>query len=194
MLKKPVCSKLLLTRGSILFLCWLLAGCGCFNFLNNNGMTADAAPKLPTKVAGSSDARKVQLMADLDKKGVKVITIGQTYMVSIPSSRIFADQSPRIPWDSYALLNEVVEFMQQYRKIAVNVTSYSSKYVSAKRERALTLARAKAVSNYLWDQGIDSRFIFSEGAGSDKPVVSYYKGGDMSPNSRIEITFRDAVA
>ena len=50
------------------------------------------------------------------------------------------------------------------------------------------------VGEYFWSQGIDSRFIFTQGLGSDKPVVSFTQGGDSSPNARIEITFRDAVA
>ncbi len=60
--------------------------------------------------------------------------------------------------------------------------------------RALTLARARAVGDYLWSQGVDSRFIFTHGLGSDKPIVAFTEKGDKSPNSRIEITFRDAVA
>lgn len=149
--------------------------------------------RLPKKVAGASDYTVMTMQKKFDKRGVKVITIGSDYLISIPSQALFADQSPRIRWESYALLNQVVVFLKQFRKIGVNVTSYSSHYVSSRREQALTLARARVVANYLWSQGIDSRFIFSEGAGSDKPVVSFYLGGDKSPNSRIEITFRDAI-
>lgn len=66
--------------------------------------------------------------------------------------------------------------------------------MSVKRERALTLARSRVVSEYLWSQGVDSRIIFTQGLGSDKPITSYTLGGDRSPNARVEITFRRAVA
>jgi intracellular multiplication protein IcmN len=62
------------------------------------------------------------------------------------------------------------------------------------RERALTLARSRVVGEYLWSQGIDSRLIFTAGLGSDKPITRFSPSGDVSPNARVEITFRDAVA
>lgn len=171
---------------------------GCAAIIQLPARRTISAPRrrnLPTtkKVAGTSDYAVITMQKNFNKRGVKVITIGSDYLISIPSGALFADQSPRIRWESYALLNQVVLFLKQFRKVGVNVTSYSSQYVSSRREQALTLARARVVANYLWSQGIDSRFIFTEGAGSDKPVVSFYQGGDKSPNSRIEITFRDAI-
>ena len=153
----------------------------------------DPALRLPFRVAHTSDKAMIRLQKKLANNGVKVVTIGEDYLVSIPSSALFPDQSPRLTWASYGLLNKVVCYLKEFRKVGVNVTAYSSKYVSAKREHALTLARARAVADYLWSQGIDSRFIFTEGLGSDKPIMAYTQGGDKSPNSRIEITFRDTI-
>ncbi|RMX05277.1 protein LphA [Legionella jordanis] len=150
-------------------------------------------PQLPRKVEGASDKAVIGLQKRLSKCGAKVITIGSDYLISIPSAALFADQSPRLTWQSYGVLNNVVLFLKQFRKVAITVTSYSSKYISPKREHALTLARSRAVGDYLWSQGIDSRFIFTVGLGSDKPIMAWADGGDKSPNSRIEITFRDAI-
>ena len=151
------------------------------------------AKKLPRKVAGTADAQVIALQSKLTRENVKVITIGEDYLISIPSAIIFPDQSPQPTWKSYYVLNQVVDFLKQFRKVAVNVTGYASPYQSTQREQSLSLARAKAISNYLWSQGIDSRFIFAEGAGREKPVISTQLGGDRSLNSRIEITFRDAI-
>lgn len=151
-------------------------------------------PKLPCKVLGACDATVMKKIKKFNKSGIKIITIGQDYLISIPASRLFEEQTPHLKWGSYRLLNEIASFLKQFRKVAINVTSYSSKYVSMHRELALTTARARVVGEYLWSQGIDSRFIFTQGLGSDKPVVSFTQGGDSSPNARIEITFRDAVA
>ena len=150
--------------------------------------------KLPTHVDGASDRAITALQGRLNKAGVSILTLGQEYMISIPSSLLFATQSPHLTWESYKLLNDVACYLQQFRKITVNVTAFSSKYVSVKREHALTLARAQAVSDYLWSQGVDGRFIFTQGAGSDKPVLATKDHSDLSPNSRIEITFRRAIA
>ena len=150
--------------------------------------------KLPRRVAGSSDVQVARMIKDFNRSNtVKIITVGSDYLIAVPSSALFADQSPRLVWQSYPVLNRIADFMKQFRKVAVTVTSYSSKYLSVQREHALTLARSRAVGDYLWSQGIDSRFIFTAGVGSDKPVSNYMQGGDRSPNSRIEITFRDAI-
>ena len=120
--------------------------------------------------------------------------MGQDYLVSIPSHLLFATQSPQLTWGSYQLLNDLVCFLREFRTINVNIRAYSSKYVSPKRELALTEARARAVAEYLWSQEIDTRFIFTQGVGSDKPMGAFKQYGDGSPVSRIEITFRRAVA
>lgn len=151
-------------------------------------------PKLPCKVDGACDATINKAMTRLNRRGIRVITMGQDYLISIPAAALFADQSPRLTWTSYGLLNEVASLLKQFRKIAINVTSYSSPYVSTEREHALTLARSRVVGEYLWTQGVDSRFIFTQGAGRDKSIMSLRQGGDHSANARVEITFRRAVA
>jgi len=150
--------------------------------------------KLPYKVAGANDKKIMDMQARFNLEGVKTLSIGQDYMISIPSSFLFPNESPRLTWSSYALLNAVACYLKEFHKVSITVTAYSNKCVSAKRDHALTLARAREVGNYLWSQGVDSRFIFTQGLGSDKPIGGCIKKGDGSLNSRIEITFRDAVA
>jgi intracellular multiplication protein IcmN len=169
----------------------LLALTGC---CHKEKLRIDDPPKLPFKVSGARDRVVILKQAKFNKKGVRVISMGQDYLISIPSTDLFANESPRILWSSYALLNAVACYLKEFRKVAINVTAFSSKCVSAKRDRALTLARARAVGDYLWSQGVDSRFIFTQGLGSDKPIGVFTQTGDKSPNSRVEITFRDAVA
>lgn len=151
-------------------------------------------PKWPCRVTGACDASIIKYMKKLRRKGVTVINIGEDFMISIPATFLFDPQTPHMKWRSYKLLNEVAIFLKQFRKITIYVDSYSSKYVSPQRERALTLARSRVVSEYLWSQGVDSRFIFTQGLGSDKPIMANTSGGDYSANARVEIKFRRAVA
>ena len=167
----------------------VLSGC------HNKVISVDPfARKLPYKVEVASDPTAFAMQRRLEKQHVQIISLGQDYLISIPSALIFPDQSPQLTWTSYQLLNDVACYLQQFRMIAVNITTYSSQYMSESRERALTLARSKTVANYLWSQGIDSRFVFTEGLGSDKPILGIAKQTDESPNSRVEITFRQVVA
>lgn len=174
---------------AIIVACILLIGCSA-----PRRLAIDDVPKLPTGVEGAPDFATTKLRETLSNQGVKIISMGQNYLISIPSSLLFADQSPKIEWGAYALLNNVACYLQQFRKISVHVNAYSTPYVSRQRDLALTRTRALAVSKYLWSRGIDSRFIFAQGLGSDKPIVALSKKGDISLNSRIEITFQNAVA
>ncbi len=153
----------------------------------------DDLSRLPTHVDGASDAAIMVLQNNLNKDGAQVVTMGQDYLISIPSNLLFATHSPQLTWNSYKLLNEVICYLQQFRKVTVSVYAYSFKHISTRREHALTLARARGVADYLWSQGIESRFIFTQGLGSDKPISAFIKHDDDSLNSRIEITFRRAI-
>ncbi len=60
---------------------------------------------------------------------------------------------------------------------------------SPRRELALTKARANAIADYFWEQGIDARFIFAQGLSRYKPIAHNLRSEDRPPNSRIEIVF-----
>lgn len=141
------------------------------------------------------DSEIIMLENKLTAQGIRVVSVGQDYRITIPGASLFGDQSPRLTWESYDKLNHIACYLRQFRKVGVNVTGYTAHYVSPEREQALSKARAEAVSNYLWSQGIEARMVFADGKGTDKPIVlkPYKKLGDKSPNSRIEITFRRTI-
>lgn len=173
-----------------LFLCLALLQ---LSACNDHYVPEEQSPQLPCKLRGACDVKVTKYLKKLDKRGVKVITMGQDYLISISASELFTDETAHLTWGSYRLLNDVAVLLKQFRKVAITISSFSSKYVSVQRERALTLARSRVVGEYLWSQGVDSRFIFTQGLGSTKPIIRFAPGGDMSANARIEITFRDAV-
>ncbi len=187
MRSKPVCMKLIPIMGLIVLL--MMTSCR-----REFGTLDKDEPKYPCKILGACDATIIRLMENLNKKGIKVVSIGQDYLISIPARYLFEPETPHLKWKSYALLNEIATLLKQFFKITINIASYSNKYSSPQREHALTIARSRVVSEYLWSQGVDSRFIFTQGLGSDKPIMRYTQGGDSSVNARVEITFRQAVA
>lgn len=176
--------------------CGVVLGFGCLIGCQPRGYVPmdDAAERLPFRVEGTSDRVMSQRQARLQKQGVQFISMGQQHLISVPARLLFPEQSPQLLWPAYGLLNEIACYLQEFRKISVYVTAFSEPCVSAQREHALTLARARSVGDYLWSQDIRSRFVFTQGAGSDKPIVAYNTPRDVSANARIEITFRDAVA
>lgn len=166
-----------------------LSGCN-----RNSSWINDDVPPLPSRINGAADKLVIDLQKKLSQNHIQVITIGQEFMVSAPAKILFYDESPRITWAAYDQLNDIAYFLRQFRKVEVHINAYSSKYQSVERERALTTARARAVARYLGSQGIDSRFIFTQGMGSDKPILATCGlGGDKSPNARVEIIFRETI-
>ncbi|MDF1684132.1 MAG: OmpA family protein [Legionellaceae bacterium] len=148
--------------------------------------------KLPHKVA-LGDPEIIKLEQRLTGQGVQITSIGQDSLLSIPAKSLFNDQSPRLTRESYKQLNEIACYLRQFRTVGLNVAAFTSRYVSSKREHALSVARAHTVANYLWSQGVDSRLLFTQGMGSDKPIVTSSRPSDKSPNARVEITFRRTI-
>jgi intracellular multiplication protein IcmN len=149
--------------------------------------------RLPQRLSGASDTKVIKMQADFKKQDILVVTMGQNYLISIPVKLIFPTQSPQLSWAAYGLLSDVTCFLKLFRKEAVYVTGYSNRCAMESRERALTMARARTVSDYLWSQGVDSRFMFVQGLGSDKPIIPNKPKPDSPPNARIEITFREIM-
>lgn len=172
--------------GVVIFVILYLTGC-------QTSVPVSMEKRLPPKVTGSSDAQIIKMQSDFKKQNVLVVTMGQNYLISIPAVAIFANDSPRIRWESYGVLTDVACFLKLFRKESVYVVGYTNRCQHEGRERALTLARARAVSDYLWSQGVDSRFMFVQGMGSDKPIVPDKTKADSPPNARIEITFRRMI-
>lgn len=174
---------------SMSLLCWGLLGCH-----TNVPHGIDDTLPLPTRVDAISDAQIVALRRKLDEKKIHVINMGDAYMISIPASAVFANESPKIRWNAYQTLDDVICYLEYYRKITVQVNAYASCYQSRTRTQALTVARARAVGNYLWTHDIEARIVFTDGLGNDKPIVAGSTCSDSSPNSRIEIIFKQVVA
>jgi intracellular multiplication protein IcmN len=149
--------------------------------------------QLPKHVSGTSDDKATKARITLNAKCINIQSVGEDYLISIPSANLFATQTPRIVPNAYPILDEVLTFMKHYRKVAIYVNSYVNPYVSSDRAQALTLARARNIADYFVSQGLDARIIFTNGFGSAHPISHEKSYTDDAPNSRIEITFRDAV-
>lgn len=168
----------------------ILTGCGLKKIVMP---TNESASVLPSGVFAASDSSIKEMQNRFKNNHVKIVTIGQNYLISIPSEVLFGNNSPQIKWGAYGLLNDIACYLREFHKIGIEVRAFSSQYRSNLREHSLTLARANYIANYLWSQGVDSRFLFTQGLGSDKPIINLKNSDDRSANSRIEISFRNAV-
>lgn len=125
----------------------------------------------------------------LSKDGVELITMGQDYLLIIPSRLLFYENSPRIQWNSYKILNDVTNFLRFYRPVSLQVNGYTNDAGIPMRNRALSFAQAKNVMRYLSRQGVDSRLIYAQGYGEAKPMYAQTN----VDNARIELAFRNVI-
>ncbi len=145
-----------------------------------------------------NDAHRAATIRALEKKlarfDVKILSVGQDYMMTIPSAQLFYANSPRITWPSYAVLDIAADYLKQYTKISVRVACFTDNLGSSKRNRALSEARARKVSDYLWSQHVGARMLYTKGYGAAKPLYPNRSKASVASNNRVEITFRNIVA
>ena len=117
----------------------------------------------------------------LKKGGAQIVSVGQEYKVVIPADILFYENSPRIRWEAYALLNDSVAYIQNFNKIDVEVAGYTESTGDPLRDRALSLNRARKVADYMWGQKMGENITYIQGY-----VIPCQPG-------RLEISFRSVM-
>lgn len=129
-------------------------------------------------------------ICNLQAKGIKIIQIGDTVRIVMPSDYVFEDGTSVINECYYAALNQVASYLCCKEKIIVKVTSYTDACGSQARNLALSRQQAQTVADYLWKAGIDTRALYAVGAGGCDPIACNNTRCGRAMNRRIEITLR----
>lgn len=107
----------------------------------------------------------------------------------LPQIYCFAHGSAAIDRQSEEALKVVVSWLHRnadgLKKI--QVIGHSDRTGSRAARRAISLARAKAVTDRLVSSGIPARFIVVKGMGDAKPAVATGDGVPEADNRRVEI-------
>lgn len=132
----------------------------------------------------------------LERYGVRVIQIGQTWTIVFPSDDVFDNETAEIRDDYKPLLDVAADFMQTYSKITVQVAAFTNhddnnmktKFGSVSDE--LTERQASSVANYLHSKNINARLLYSVGKGDRKPIAWDGSPDGRRFNRRVEVYFR----
>ncbi len=186
--------KLKLTTLSLLAVC-AFSSCTYqrhryYDYQNSVDVTPDIVQRKEV-----TDRKVATITKLLDLNGVNVVTVGQDYRVIIPVEKLFYYKSPRIMWASYDVLNMVVDYLKQFRKVSMRVNAFS-RDDDRKRAGALSYARARAIQDYLWSQDVDTRVIYTQAHSMETDPTNCC--GKMRPeasdvHSHIEISFRNTI-
>lgn len=201
----------------IVFLSLLLSGCSAFNFdypmpsPKTQGAIIGAASgaAIGTLASGSGAGtviggvvggalgsavgdnigRHQTIQDQLVSHRINLIEVGDEIKIVIPVDDYYFSNSPRLNPHYYCVLCNVARYMRGIPKASVKVSAYTDNTESEERSLALTRAQARAMANYLWQQGIDARMIYPAGYGSNFPVAHNQLPKGRAQNRRIEITF-----
>jgi len=134
----------------------------------------------------------------LSAKGVSIMRFGDQIRITIPSQRLFVNYSVKISCEGREILNQIAEILAPMNKVTITIAAYSPAVLQSDKDLFLTEKQAQAISNYFWDQHLDTRLIYAVGYGGSHPMQYEFNPalkdlfGDRE-NYRVDITLKDYV-
>jgi OOP family OmpA-OmpF porin len=116
-------------------------------------------------------------MRPIPKKGEKVVLKGIKFRTARADIMV----------SSYPILDEAAKLLKDNPTIKVEIGGHTDSRGSARRNQALSEARANAVRNYLIaNHGISPDRLTARGYGKDMPIESNRTSAGRAANRRIE--------
>lgn len=122
--------------------------------------------------------------------GIQIIKVGDQRLIIIPSDKAFLQNTPVVDPDYYCALNKLACYLSKLNKLYVKVEGYTNCTGCPPREFALTRQQAQVIESYLWNRGIDARFVYAVGYGALNPVATNCTAYGRAENRRIELHIR----
>ena len=107
------------------------------------------------------------------------------------ASIFFATGSAKLLAKSNVALNNVAAILKANPDYKVDINGYTDNQGNADKNRALSEARANAVSDYLIKQGIDASRLSAAGFGDENPVADNKTAAGKAKNRRVEMKVRN---
>jgi outer membrane protein OmpA-like peptidoglycan-associated protein len=128
----------------------------------------------------------VTIEAERVLKGLDISTLslGQTIRVD---KLYFEADSATIRPTSYAVLEEIFEFLKNNDKVIIEVGGHTNSLPEDEYCDRLSTARAKNVALYLYDRGIPQSQISYKGYGKRQPIATNQTVDGRRKNQRVEI-------
>ncbi len=107
------------------------------------------------------------------------------------ASIFFATGSAKLLSKSTAALNSVAAILQANPDYKVDINGYTDNSGNAEKNRALSEARAQAVSAFLTGKGIAADRLSAAGFGDENPVADNKTAAGRAKNRRVEMKVRN---
>lgn len=126
------------------------------------------------------------VVEEVVEEAVVVTPVLKTYSAKVDSGN-FALNSAELKSETQMLLNELVQFMEQYPQSVVSVTGYTDSTGAAEYNQALSERRAQAVADAVIAQGIAPSRVTVSGGGESNPIASNETREGRAENRRVEL-------
>ena len=169
-------------------------GTGTYRYLWSNGKTSKdngnlGAGKQSLRIMDQNNCvqswdvviDQPKVIADLDRKK---ISIGQTLQIN---QLYFDADSSMINSQSFAVLNEIYEFLASNTDVVVEIGGHTNGIPPHEYCDRLSSARAKNVAEYLISKGIPASQVQYKGYGKRVPLASNDTAAGRLKNQRVEL-------
>jgi outer membrane protein OmpA-like peptidoglycan-associated protein len=160
------------------------------NDKQNGNLTASKPKEKKTSIADTpnpqnkvlqSNKKDTKILLELDKNKIKE---GQT--IGIDKLYFLADSS-KITVESYAVLDEIVNFLKENPNVSIEVGGHTNNIPTDDYCDKLSTNRAKAVADYLISKGLSMERILYKGYGKRNPIATNNTLDGRKKNQRVEI-------
>ncbi len=133
------------------------------------------------------DQQEAKLRRILEGSGVSVTRNGDIITLNMPGNITFDTNSSRVKGSFYNVLDSVVLVLAEFNQSDLRISGHTDSRGKQNYNQRLSEQRADAVARYLEQQRVDSRRIFTNGYGEDRPIANNSTAQGRSQNRRVEI-------
>ena len=170
--------------------CFLLTACGSGAVSNTPTAYGDAQPNTLHVLWQGLFGRHKTLKQRLEQRGIQLVIVADNILLILPSDQFFDHNSPNRIVANDFILNDVARLLRRVQKVEIKISAYTDRSQSPARAEGLTRQQAHDIAHYLSKQGVDARFLVSDGFGQRSPVATNNTQRGRLLNRRIVISLR----
>lgn len=133
------------------------------------------------------DVQEAELRQELQGTGVQVQRVGDELNLIMPGNITFNTDEYTLRPQFMPILDSVGRVLFKYKDTNLRVTGHTDATGSASYNYDLSERRARTVSNYLAEGGIEQSRLITQGMGKDQPIASNETENGRAQNRRVEL-------
>ena len=129
------------------------------------------------------------LINKIKKSGdIQIERMGDEVLLILRSDKFFYGKSAHLNPYAYPEICDIITVLNCFEKIEIKVAAYTDNRGCIDENLGLTSHQATNLVSYMWQHGLDARFVYPVGYGQYCPIASNNNSCGRSQNRRIEIT------